>query len=169
MNFEQWFRERTSRFEVFLIRAALFFLVLLLLSQLVQTIPRARELLCLVERREGRPYAPETAKTPALAPVPGGEHYLVLKINGGKVETLVEVLVDGRPVARFNPERAVRIPVRDGELVEIDGELPESEIEVEVSAVSKGIVWPERGRKVVFNGILTALGQVKADPRPQPE
>lgn len=162
MDFEQWFRERTRGFEVFLIRAVLLFLVLLLAAQLVQTIPGVRNFISLVDRREGRPYVPPATETAAPAPVSGEEHYLVLKIDSGQVDTLVEVLVNGRSVTDFSREKTVTVFVREGDVVDIDGDLPAREVEVVVSAVSGGVIRPESGRRIVFNGIMETVGQVVA-------
>jgi len=163
LEFEKWFRDRTRRFEVFLVRAALFCLFLLLTAQLVLTIPAARNFVSLVDRWEGRPYSPPAETSgPGPAAQEEGEQYLVLKIDSITADTLVEVLVNGHSVIDFSRERTVRVPVREGDLVEIDGDMPDRAIEVAVSAVSEGLAFPESGRIVTFNGILETVGQVVA-------
>jgi hypothetical protein len=160
VEFEQWFRERSRWFEKMLLRAVALFLVLLVVGQLLQTIPEARRVLSLVDRLEGLPYQPP--EEPALGRVPAASdgHYLVLKVNNKPENSLLQVLVNGQAVADFNETRTVTVTVRDGDTVEVDGDLPEQEIEVVVSAVSRDIVSPIIGKKTHFFGLPETVGWV---------
>lgn len=153
MDFEQWFKERTSGFERLLIRGAIFLLVLLFLTQALLTVPVVRRTLNLVDRLEGEPYTPVDAEAPAISR-PAGDaamHYMELTLLG-KAEGVVEVYVNGTPVKSFAENTSVVITVRDGDLVEIDGDVPEEDLGIVVSAISEGILLPQHGTEVYFFG-----------------
>jgi hypothetical protein len=150
MDFERWFKERTSRFERFLLYTAVSSLALLLLSQTLLTQPRIRQFLSLVERLEGTPYEPNR-QTGALYPVNNDPHSLELRVRSGDAREL-EVRVNGEVVTTFGDSDSVILVVRDGDFVEIDGELPREEVEIEVTEISEGVLYPARGQTVTFFG-----------------
>ncbi|MBS4030742.1 MAG: hypothetical protein KGZ63_04890 [Clostridiales bacterium] len=160
MDFEQWFKERTSGFERLLIRGAIFLLVLLFLSQALLTVPGVRRTLNLVDRLEGEPYTPVDIGAPAISRSAGDVmHYLELTLLG-EVKGNVEVFVNGTAVKSFSENTSVVITVSEGDLVEIDGDIPEEELGVVVSAVSDGIQLPQHGRQVHFFGRPETIGWV---------
>ncbi|MBT9168391.1 MAG: hypothetical protein DDT19_01736 [Syntrophomonadaceae bacterium] len=69
MDFEQWFKERTSRFERFLLVTVGAMLVVLLVSQALLTQPVFRQIFSLVERLEGNAYGSteQAARNPHAA------------------------------------------------------------------------------------------------------
>lgn len=159
VEFEKWFRERTSGFERLLLGAALVLLVLLFAAQALLAVPGARRLLSLADRLEGEPLAParETFKE-----IEAGEPeaFLELALDGEVVPGSVRVLVNGRPVSSFGVDGRVTIAVRAGDLVEVDGDVPEREIRVIVSAASARVHSPAPGKNVYFFGRPETVGWV---------
>jgi hypothetical protein len=161
VEFEQWFREKSRWFEKILLRAVVLFLVLLVAAQLLQTIPEARRVLSLVDRLEGVPYQAPEEPAFSRTPVAPDGHYLVLKVNDKPENSLLQVLVNGQAVADFNETSTVTVSVRDGDMVELDGDLPEQEINVLISAVSSDIVSPVSGKEIRFFGLTEIVGWVR--------
>lgn len=156
MDFERRFKERTSNFERWLYRGAALLLLLLILTQALLTQPEMRKILSLVDRMEGTPVVENEA---AAAPVPAPkaaverEGYVELSILDTQVSTEINVQVNGETVATLGRNNTtVRIPVRDGDAVEIDGQVPEKNVQVAVTAVSEGIINPKEGEEIVFYG-----------------
>jgi hypothetical protein len=159
VEFERWFREKSRLFELLLLRAVVLFLCLLLAAQVLQAIPQTRKVLSLVDRLEGVPYVPPGEEVGVRSKTGGEEHYLVLQATRTE-GSLLEVLVNKQPVANFNDTHIVTVKVKQGDLVEIDGDLPSQEIAVVVSSVSSDLISPVRGKTVVFNGVLEVVGTV---------
>lgn len=165
MDFEKWFMERTSRFERWLVYAAAGCLTLVIISQIMLTRPGFRRSMSFTGRLEGVPYAAEEPQLPAAALYEAGilprrdtalsgksGQSLELTITGGTNQADLHVRVNGETVAAFGRQRTVEVWVRDGDLVEIDGNGVNEIIELEVSAVSEGIADPAPGHKVVYFG-----------------
>jgi hypothetical protein len=150
MDFERWFRERTSRFERLLLVSAVSLLALLVVSQALLTQPRIRQMLSLVDRLEGTPYEPEQP-TGAL-PQPSTEsHSLELEVLSGDARGL-DIRVNGEVVTTFGQGGSVVLTVRDGDFVEIDGDLPREEVQIRVTEISEGMIFPARGQIVTYFG-----------------
>ncbi|NLM52600.1 MAG: hypothetical protein GX197_07245 [Firmicutes bacterium] len=163
MDFEHRFKERTKNFERWLFRGAALLLLLLILTQALLTQPEIRKILSLVDRLEGTPVAgnePADASTETLAPVER-EGYVELSIVEAKDLTEINVQVNGKTVATLGKNSTtVRIPVRDGDAVEIDGQIPEKNVQVAVTAVSEGIIKPQAGKEVTFYGVPEVISYV---------
>jgi hypothetical protein len=160
MDFEQWFKKRTSDFERLLIRGAIFLLVILFLSQALLTVPGIRRTLNMVDRLEGEPYTPADTGAPAISRSAGDvKHYLELTLLG-EAKGIVEVFVNGTAVKSFSENASVVITVREGDLVEIDGDIPDEDLGIVVSAVSESILLPQHGRQVHFFGRPETVGWV---------
>lgn len=154
MDFERWFKDKTSRFERLLMYSAAICLVLLFVSQIALTQPGLRQVLSLTDRLEGKPYLAVEPEQPAVTSpgAVGGVQYVELSIvSDGKIGDM-RVLVNSEAVAVFGSEKTVKIQVHDGDVVEIDGDQVQDVIAVEVSAVSAGVVWPQQGKKVMYFG-----------------
>jgi hypothetical protein len=161
VEFEDWFRDKSHWLETTLIRGALLLLFILLISQALQTAAGFREVVNLVDRLEGQPYeAPEQTSLTMSETVLLDEHHLVLEILGNAEDIPVWVLVNGQRVESFDATGQVKIFVREGDVVEVDGELPASELEIVVSSTSDGIVSPVSGRSVRFYGLAETVGWV---------
>ena len=163
MSFEQWFRKSSYSFEKLLFSAVIVFLLLLFAGQLLlQTVPQARQLLSMVDRLEGQPYLPRNDELPALSSqAADGAHYIVLKVAGKrKSNDVLEVLVNGQVKTSLNDTGTATISVQAGDHVEIDGVLPDSEIEVVVSAVSEGVIAPRAGKIIYFFGRPETVGWI---------
>lgn len=154
MDFEQWFRARTSRFERFLICGAAVLLVLLFVSQAALTQPAFRKMLSLTDQLEGKPVVEDKEDAPASVRPPAvndNMYYLDLKIISNDKNVSLNVLVNRETVASFSHSDTVRIPVRDGDLVEVEG-AEEENVEIVVEDVSRQIVLPAVGKKVTYFG-----------------
>ncbi|NLM45632.1 MAG: hypothetical protein GX200_02355 [Firmicutes bacterium] len=155
MDFERWFRERTSGFEKMLVRGAVLLLLLLLFAQVLLARPSFRRILSLADRLEGEPVATgdEEASTSVVTRPPVTETgYLELRVVSGAPAEDLKILVNGEAVATFAGKDTVRIDVHDGDAVELDGGMPEKEVVVEVTEVSVGIVSPAAGKRVTYFG-----------------
>lgn len=156
MDFEQWFKERTSGFERLLIRGAITLLIMLLISQALLTMPEMRQALNLVDRLEGEPYVPVDT---AISLSGDSVHYLELTLRG-EAAGVLEVLINGVSVDSFSKNKSVVIMVSDGDLVEIDGDIPDEALAVVVSAISADVMLPKYGREVHFFGRPETVGRV---------
>lgn len=155
MDFERWFRERTSGFEKLLVRGAVLLLLLLLFSQVLLAQPSVRRILSLADRLEGEPVSAndEEAFTSVVTrPRVTETGYLELRVISGAPADDLEVVVNGERAATFAGSATVRIAVHDGDAVELDGGMPREEVVVEVTEVSDGIVSPVAGKKVTYFG-----------------
>lgn len=162
MEFEDWFRDKSRRLETLLIRGVLLLLFVLLVTQALQTAAGFRRLISLVDQLEGQPYGPpdgETAFTFARQ-APGEEHHVVLELLADSSGIMVWVMVNGEKKAVLLPGQPLTLPVQAGDLLEVDGQMPETEMEVVVRAVSDGIVSPSAGSSVRFFGLPETLGWV---------
>jgi hypothetical protein len=162
VEIERWFRERTQGFEKLLIRGALCFFALLLVSQALMSFPSVRRTLNIVDRLEGEPFLPagKDGASPARPVYEREGEFLELALSRGNIDGVLEVLVNGETVSVFSQSSTVTVPVRDGDVVEIDGDLPEQEIEVMVRAVSDHVSSPVAGKKILFFGTAEAVGWV---------
>lgn len=154
MDFERWFKDKTSRFERLLMYSAVLCLVLLFVSQIALTQPGLRRVLSLTDRLEGEPYLAVEPKQPAVTrpgAVKDAQYVELTIVSGGEIGD-VRVLVNSEAVAVFGSEKTVMIQVHDGDVVEIDGDQVQDVMEVEVSAVSAGVVSPQQGKKVMYFG-----------------
>ncbi len=156
MDFEQWFKERTSGFERLLIRGAIILLIMLLISQALLTIPEMRQVLNLVDRLEGEPFVPVDT---AISLSGDSAHYLELTLRG-EATGVLEVLINGISVDSFSKNRSVVVRVSEGDLVEIDGDVPDEALAVVVSAISAEVMLPKHGREIHFFGRPETVGRV---------
>lgn len=162
MEFEDWFRDKSRHLEVFLIRCVLFLLFVLLVTQALQTASGFRRLVSLVDRLEGQPLeAPEEEAAFTLAGTnTRDEHYIVLELVPGSADVPVWVLVNGEKKAVLLPGQPLTLPVREGDMIEVDGQMPEAEMEVVVRAVSDRVVSPAVGSSVRFFGLSETVGWI---------
>lgn len=156
MDFERWFTERTSRFERVLIVSTGLLLFVLLLSQALLINPNIRSMLSLVERLEGVPYErteqEEEQETVAPSAVSEDPVLLELSIVNDVDASQLNVHVNGEAVMAFGNNNSVELSVREGDLVEVDGDPTLQNIEIVVSAISAGVASPTQGHTVTFFG-----------------
>ena len=153
MDFERWFKERTSRFERFLLISVGVMLAVLLVSQALLTQPAFRQIFSLVERLEGKAYAPVVPEQPSAIPlqVNGKPHQLTLQVVAGDGSGL-QVRVNGETAAVFTQSGSVVIEVQDGDDLEVYGTDSRQIVEIKVTEVSRGIISPVRGKTVTYFG-----------------
>ncbi len=165
MEFEQWFREKSRKFEKLLFRTVVFFLFLLLAGQALQTAPAVRRTLNLVDRLEGIPYLSPETDAPALADSGRTQdgQYLVLKVIDMPENGMLQVLVNGHAVADFHHTSTVTVAVQDGDMIEVDGDASSGEIQVVVSAASRGVISPVGGKSIFYYGVPETVGWVIID------
>lgn len=163
MNFEQWFKERTSRFERLLLVSVGAMLVVLLVSQALLTQPVFRQIFSLVERLEGNAYTPAApSKLPA---VPAQlSHQLILKVISGDASGL-QVRVNGKTAAVFSQSGSVMLEVQDGDDLEVYGTDVSQIVEIKVTEVSAGLISPARGKTVTYFGRPETISWVVAGER----
>ncbi|MBS3899027.1 MAG: hypothetical protein KGZ54_09970 [Dethiobacter sp.] len=163
MNFEQWFKERTSRFERLLLVSVGAMLVVLLVSQALLTQPVFRQIFSLVERLEGNAYTPAAPiKLPA---VPAQlSHQLILKVISGDASGL-QVRVNGKTAAVFSQSGSVMLEVQDGDDLEVYGTDVSQIVEIKVTEVSAGLISPARGKTVTYFGRPETISWVVAGER----
>jgi hypothetical protein len=70
-------------------------------------------------------------------------------------------LVNGEAVTAFGSSKSVLVPVRDGDQVEVDGEVPAEDVVIAVTSVSEGIISPREGKKITFFGQPETVSFVK--------
>ena len=152
MNFERWFRERTSRFERLLIKSVGVMLFILFVTQALLIQPDFRHLLSLVDKQEGT--AVNEPGQPAISrPIRDEkERFLRLSIINEVDGEGINVLVNGEAVATFGSSDSVLVPVHDGDLVEVDGEVPAEDVVIVVTSVSEGIISPAEGKQITYFG-----------------
>jgi hypothetical protein len=153
MDFERWFKERTSLIERILLTSAAVLLGVLLLSQALLTQPAIRRMFSLVDRLEGNPYEPVEPQMPVSVPLQASQepHYLELRVASGDASAL-EIRVNGETITTFGSNNTVIVEVHDGDEVEVGGEATAQEVEIQVTKVSEGIVTPAQGKTVTFYG-----------------
>lgn len=74
----------------------------------------------------------------------------------------LKLLVNGDEVAAFD-ENLVTLSVKDGDVIEVDGSLTESETEVEIISASDNVVGIEVGKKVKVNSNIEEIARVSID------
>ena len=74
----------------------------------------------------------------------------------------VKILVNGDEVAAFD-ENLVTLSVKDGDVIEVDGSLMESETEVEIISASDNVAGIEVGKKVKVNSNIEEIARVSID------
>ena len=153
MNFEQWFKERTSRFERLLLVSVGAMLVVLLVSQALLTQPVFRQIFSLVERLEGNAYTPAApSRLPAIhSQLNGKPHQLTLQVVAGDASGL-QVRVNGKTAAVFSQSGSVMLEVQDGDDLEVYGTDISQIVEIKVTEVSAGVISPARGKTVTYFG-----------------
>ncbi|MBS3886811.1 MAG: hypothetical protein KGZ41_05290 [Dethiobacter sp.] len=153
MNFEQWFKERTSRFERVLLVTVGAMLVVLLVSQALLTQPVFRQIFSLVERLEGKAYTPAApSRLPAIhSQLNGKPHQLTLQVVAGDASGL-QVRVNGKTAAVFSQSGSVMLEVQDGDDLEVYGTDISQIVEIKVTEVSAGVISPARGKTVTYFG-----------------
>ncbi|HHU30662.1 MAG: hypothetical protein QM368_06170 [Bacillota bacterium] len=151
MNFGHWFLQRTSRLESWLITVSIMLIIVLAAVQVLLTRPSIRQFLSPVGKLEGAPVA-ETTEPAVTRPVIVKQGYVELSIISGAAIDDLKVFVNGEEAGAFAGKRSLVVPVYDGDLLEIDGELPEENVVITVTAVSDDIAVPKKGKKVVYFG-----------------
>jgi len=166
VNFEQWFKERTSRFERFLLLSVGAMLVLLLVSQALLTQPVFRQIFSLVERLEGKAYLPAMpSDSPAVTSKTDVKtHQLTLEVVSGDASGL-QVRVNGKTAAVFSQSGSVIVEVQDGDDLEVYGTDVGQIVEIKVTEVSAGLISPKRGKTVTFFGRPETISWVVAGER----
>lgn len=155
MSFERWFRERTSRFERFLIKGVGLMLFLLFVIQALLTQPDFRLMLSLVDKHEGTTISESEPGQPTISRPASDdqERFIRLSIINDTSGEGIEVLVNGEVVAAFGSSESVLVPVKDGDQVEVDGNSnPAGEVVIAVTSVSEGISSPLEGKQVTYFG-----------------
>lgn len=74
----------------------------------------------------------------------------------------LKLLVNGDEVAAFD-ENLVTLSVKDGDVIEVDGSLIESETEVEIISASDNVAGIEVGKKVKVNSNIEEIARVSID------
>jgi len=153
MDFERWFKARTSRFERFLLVSVGVMLAVLFVSQALLTQPAFRQIFSLVERLEGKAYAPAARDLPPAVPlqVNGKSHQLTLQVVAGDGSGL-QVRVNGETAAVFSQSGSVVVEVQDGDDLEVYGTDISQIVEIKVTEVSAGMISPMRGKTVTYFG-----------------
>lgn len=135
---------------------ALFFSFLIVLQILLTQEP-VRFYLSFAERLEGVPW-------------PGGEAAVVFPLPSATGEVKIRlcsyfsfpqavVLVNGREVADFR-DGEVAVKVHSGDEIMIDGSAYDCQLAFQVTAVSRGVVWPPVDYRVTTDASQVSLGKV---------
>ncbi|MBT9139752.1 MAG: hypothetical protein DDT30_00324 [Dehalococcoidia bacterium] len=166
MDFEQWFKERTSRFERFLLVTVGAMLVVLLVSQALLTQPVFRQIFSLVERLEGNAYTPAApSKPPAISTQLDRKlRQLTLQVVSGDASGL-QIRVNGKTAAVFSQSGSVMVEVQNGDDLEVYGTEVSQIAEIKVTEVSEGLISPARGKTVTYFGRPETTSWVVAEER----
>lgn len=127
----------------------------LVLGQLLLSLPAARHVMSYVDRLEG------------VALDAGGAAVTVVMTGGGPGQNAF-LLVNGQQAASFATE-AVRINVKAGDLLEIDGSRLDGEASFEVVGVAGGVSAPAVGTRVVTRRGVVSLERVEFEAEPAAE
>ena len=154
-DFQQWFSRATHRFEKALLKLGAVLLLLLFISQFLLTDPTVRNLMSYMVRLEGQEveevFSPESPR----------DLYMELAVDEGG-EGSVKVLVNQGEEVSFEGGR-VRLNVKEGDLIEIDGRRMQDPVTVRVVAVHDGIRAPLVGHSVTTFGTNELLGWVMTE------
>ncbi len=142
-----------SRLERILVRLVVISLVLLVTVQALLTEDDTRVFLSYTDRLEGVRWAPD--ESPQDDPVPS----LEIEVSNGPSAPWAKVLVDGKEVASFR-KKIIRVPVQDGQLVEIDGTRWRRLTKFRVRWVHPNMVEPRVGTEVITQGTIQTVGRV---------
>ncbi len=158
MNFEKWFAGLTGKMEYLLFKLAIFFLLLLIVSQIVMTNENIRTFLSAVDRREGTSYDQQGEK-PAFSYADRSEedYSLVLATENEEPVSQLKVLINTEKVCSFDNSEA-EIKVSPGDMIEIDGKKYDYPVKVYVKEASPEIMPALSGVRVVTNGTVELLG-----------
>lgn len=166
MRFEKWFIRVTKRFEHFLFKFSLGFLIFMILIQVVMTNENIRSFLSAVDNMEGLPLERgEYLDYPAFSYGESrGEKdlFLVLKAETDSPVTNLKVLVDRDKEYTFQ-EDTLEIKVGEGNIIEVDGRKYDFPVKVRVKETSKDIQSLLVGSEVITNGTIELLGWVITD------
>lgn len=172
MSFERWFARATHKFEFFLCKLALFLLVFLIISQVVLTRENTRSFLSVVDQLEGVPleeYYGQEIGQPVISygeeKGAGEEFFLVLQARGeggpGDYHDL-KVVVNLDNITTFTSPQ-LRINVKPGDMIEIDGRENNFPVEVSVIDHSPQVASTFGEASVTTWGTIELLGWVIAD------
>ena len=144
MNFGHWFLQRTSRLESWLITVSIMLIIVLAAVQVLLTRPSIRQFLSPVGKLEGAPVA-ETTEPAVTRPVIVKQGYVELSIISGAAIDDLKVLLTGRGGCLCR-EKSLVVPVYDGDLLEIDEELPEENVVIPLPQYPMILQYP-KGKK----------------------
>ncbi|HEY3314685.1 MAG TPA: hypothetical protein VGL40_05305 [Bacillota bacterium] len=169
MSRRQRYKTWTQRVEGSLLRVTIALCVLLVVAQTFLARDEARRYLSYVDRLEGvsldvaladEGVAGAVGARSSVAKPSLQGPWLVLRLEGRNSADSAVVLVNGQPVARFS-RAEVTIPVKDGDLLEIDGASYRSELRFRVSRASSGVTEPVIGTEVICRRDIALMGRVK--------
>lgn len=137
----------SARMEAVLIQAVVALGLVVVLSQVLLTIPAARYVMSQVARLEGVALWEETPT-------------VTIALRAGSPGRAAAVLVNGERAATFASDQ-VRLRVRPGDLLEVDGTGLDGEGVFEVVETTGGLRVPALGERVVTRGGVRSLGRVE--------
>ena len=155
-DFEKWFAKATRRFEHGMLKLAVVLLSLLFVSQYLLSNQSLRPYLNYMVRLEG-PRAEEV-----FSPEPGRGLPLKLELALEGEPAPVRVLVNREARASFEEGR-VQLEVKEGDLIEIDGQDLREPAVIRVVFASTGVKTPLVGHSVTTYGTHELLGWVTLD------
>lgn len=74
----------------------------------------------------------------------------------------LKLLVNGDEVAAFN-ENHIKLSVKDGDVIEVDGSLLDHETEVEIISASENIAGNNVGKKIKVNSNIEKVTQISIE------
>jgi len=123
--------------------------VIVVLSQVLLTMPGARYVMSYVDRLEG------------VALDPGGPSVTVLMSRGNPGHAAY-LLVNGQRASSF-ALGIITVGVNAGDLLEVDGTGLDGDGTFQVAATTGGVLAPAKGSEVVTHRGVTSLGRVEAE------
>jgi len=161
-RFSQW----AERVERSLIRFVILLSIVVVVSQGLLSHEKLRLFLSYPDQLEGTAFKEEakTAFSPAASEKPAGEKQsreglLAITCVTGPRYPQVKILINGK-VAGDLGRGSIALPVREGDLVEIDGTGYQAVLTFRLTGVSDNISEPRVGTEVVTHQSIERLGRV---------
>lgn len=149
-------RHYAKTVERWLLRAAVFGILLLVTVQALLKDDPARGYLTYIERLEGtrleEPLAIPATATPRT-------YVIVIHLVSREQAERARVLVNGVAAGDFAQPR-LQMSVRAGDVIELDGSAYQETLRFRVTATSRDLVRPALGREIATKGDVRSLGAV---------
>ncbi|OPZ91042.1 MAG: hypothetical protein BWY74_02097 [Firmicutes bacterium ADurb.Bin419] len=138
-------------FEKVLFFAFVFVFIALLLVQGALMSPSLRTFLVRNNGIDGRPLAQEEYLY--------REGAISVALLESESNENIKLLVNGDEIAVFN-QNLITLSVKDGDVIEVDGSLSDSETEVEIISASENISGVEVGKKIKVNSNIEEISRI---------